>query len=91
MCNTIKHKGPDSEGFFFNNNLGLGIRRLAIIDLQAGNQPIHNEDSTIWIVLNGKIYNFLECRRELKEKHQFYTKTDTEIIVGTTATACGHC
>jgi len=81
MCNVIKHRGPDSEGIFLNNNIGLGIRRLAIIDLQTGNQPIHNEDKTLWLVLNGEIYNFLELRQQLKKKHNFYTKTDTEVIL----------
>lgn len=81
MCNVIKHRGPDSEGLFLNNNIGLGIRRLAIIDLQTGNQPIHNEDKTLWLVLNGEIYNFLELRKELEKKHKFYTKTDTEVIL----------
>lgn len=81
MCNIIKHRGPDSDGFFLNNNIGLGIRRLAIIDLQTGNQPIHNEDKTLWLVLNGEIYNFLELRKELEKKHNFYTKTDTEVIL----------
>ncbi|PIU83495.1 MAG: asparagine synthase (glutamine-hydrolyzing) [Elusimicrobia bacterium CG06_land_8_20_14_3_00_38_11] len=81
MCNIIRHRGPDSDGFFLNNNIGLGIRRLAIIDLQTGNQPIHNEDNKIWTVLNGEIYNFLELRQQLEKKHNFYTKTDTEVIV----------
>lgn len=81
MCNIIRHRGPDSDGFFLNNNIGLGIRRLAIIDLQTGNQPIHNEDNKIWTVLNGEIYNFLELRHQLEKKHKFYTKTDTEVIV----------
>ncbi|MDD5688003.1 MAG: asparagine synthase (glutamine-hydrolyzing) [Elusimicrobia bacterium] len=81
MCDIIKHRGPDSEGLFLENEIGLGIRRLAIIDLKTGDQPIHNEDNTIWIVLNGEIYNYLELRTELEKKHKFYTKTDTEIIV----------
>ncbi|OGS44957.1 MAG: asparagine synthase (glutamine-hydrolyzing) [Elusimicrobia bacterium RIFOXYD2_FULL_34_15] len=81
MCDVIKHRGPDSEGIFFNNSTGLGIRRLAIIDLQTGNQPIHNEDKTLWLVLNGEIYNFLELREKLEKNHTFYTKTDTEVII----------
>ena len=81
MCGIIKHRGPDSDGFFIDSNIGLGIRRLAIIDLQTGDQPIHNEDKKIWIVLNGEIYNFLELRKDLEKKHNFYTKSDTEVIV----------
>lgn len=81
MCGVIKHRGPDSEGTFLEDNIGLGIRRLAIIDLQTGNQPIHNEDKTVWVVLNGEIYNFLELREELEKTHRFYTKSDTEVIV----------
>ena len=81
MCDVLKHRGPDSEGIYLNNNIALGIRRLAIIDLQTGNQPIHNEDKTLWLVLNGEIYNFLELRQQLEKKHRFYTKTDTEVIV----------
>ncbi|MEW6556589.1 MAG: asparagine synthase (glutamine-hydrolyzing) [Elusimicrobiota bacterium] len=91
MCNIIRHRGPDSEGYYLSNSkfqipnsefsIGLGVRRLAIIDLQTGNQPIHNEDKTLWIVLNGEIYNFQELRNELERKHKFYTKSDTEVIV----------
>ncbi|MBN1384052.1 MAG: asparagine synthase (glutamine-hydrolyzing) [Elusimicrobia bacterium] len=81
MCSVIKHRGPDSQGTFLENNIGLGIQRLAIIDLQTGNQPIYNEDKTVWVVLNGEIYNFLELRKELEKTHKFYTKSDTEVIV----------
>lgn len=81
MCDAIKHRGPDDEGFYPISNIGLGIRRLAIIDLETGHQPIHNEDKTLWIVLNGEIYNFLDLRKELEEKHTFYTKTDAEVIL----------
>ncbi|MFA5794781.1 MAG: asparagine synthase (glutamine-hydrolyzing) [Candidatus Brocadiia bacterium] len=85
MCGLIRHRGPDSEGVYLSANgtrAGLGIRRLAIIDLQTGDQPIHNEDKTIWLVLNGEIYNFDQLRAELQAKgHRFYTKTDTETIV----------
>lgn len=81
MCGVIKHRGPDSIGIFLENNIGLGIQRLAIIDLQTGNQPIHNEDKTLQVVLNGEIYNFSELRKDLEKKHKFYTKTDTEVIV----------
>lgn len=77
------HRGPDEEGFYLeSNSVALGVRRLSIIDLQTGRQPIHNEDKTIWVVFNGEIYNFLELRKELiAEGHNFYTQSDTEVIV----------
>lgn len=82
MSNTLVHRGPDDEGFFIERNVGLGIRRLSIIDLVTGHQPISNEDDRIWIILNGEIYNFPELRDELEKKgHRFSTKTDTETIV----------
>lgn len=86
MNNTLMHRGPDDEGYFFDNtagaSCGFGHRRLSIIDLYTGKQPIHNEDQTIWIVYNGEIYNFQELRHDLeKQGHKFYTKTDTEVIV----------
>lgn len=81
MCNVIIHRGPDDEGIHIDNKIGLGIRRLSIIDLQTGHQPIHNEDKTLWMVLNGEIYNFLQLRETLEAKHKFYTKTDTEVII----------
>jgi asparagine synthase (glutamine-hydrolysing) len=82
MCQSIVHRGPDDEGIYAQGNVGLGMRRLSIIDLAGGKQPIHNEDSTIWVVFNGEIYNFLELRRELEGRgHQFYTHSDTEVIV----------
>ncbi|MEW6026948.1 MAG: asparagine synthase (glutamine-hydrolyzing) [Planctomycetota bacterium] len=82
MCQTIVHRGPDSEGVYIQQSVAMGIRRLAIIDLQTGDQPIHNEDKSIWLVLNGEIYNFQPLREELLRKgHSFYTKTDTEVIV----------
>jgi asparagine synthase (glutamine-hydrolysing) len=82
MCQTIIHRGPDDEGIYARGAVGLGMRRLSIIDLTSGHQPIHNEDKTVWIVFNGEIYNYLELRRELeKAGHRFYTNTDTEAIV----------
>ncbi|HEY6212011.1 MAG TPA: asparagine synthase (glutamine-hydrolyzing) [Vicinamibacterales bacterium] len=82
MCDVIRHRGPDDEGVYVEPGVALGMRRLSIIDLSTGHQPIHNEDRTIWIVFNGEIYNFPQLRRELEEAgHAFYTNTDTEAIV----------
>ena len=82
MCQSIVHRGPDDEGIYVQGPVGLGMRRLSIIDLSGGHQPIHNEDKSIWIVYNGEIYNFPELRRGLEQRgHKFYTHTDTEIIV----------
>lgn len=95
MCDAIVHRGPDDEGYYTSNieggsgggfegeaRVGLGMRRLSIIDLATGKQPIHNEDKTVWVVLNGEIYNYPELRAELKSRgHSFYTNTDTEAIV----------
>lgn len=82
MCETIRHRGPDDKGYILDGNIGLGVRRLSIIDLVRGNQPIHNEDQTLWVVLNGEIYNYLELKSELmKRGHIFYTDSDTEVIV----------
>ncbi|MBM4300089.1 MAG: asparagine synthase (glutamine-hydrolyzing) [Deltaproteobacteria bacterium] len=82
MCRTLTHRGPDDEGYYLNGNVGLAMRRLSIIDLNTGRQPIHNEDRTVWTAFNGEIYNFPELRRELLAKgHTFYTSTDTEVIV----------
>jgi len=82
MCQSIVHRGPDDEGVFAKDGVGLGMRRLSIIDLSGGHQPVFNEDRSIWIVFNGEIYNFSELRRELETRgHRFYTRTDTEVIV----------
>jgi len=82
MTSRLVHRGPDEEGFYLNGSLGLGIRRLSIIDLKTGSQPIFNEDKTKVIVYNGEIYNFSEIRQELVLKgHNFRTRSDTEIIV----------
>lgn len=81
MCQSLQHRGPDDQGYFSDGNIGLGIRRLSVIDLAKGHQPIHNEDKTVWVVLNGEIYNYLELRLELaKSGHAFYTDSDTEVI-----------
>src|SRR5438477_5922715 len=82
MCKTIIHRGPDDEGIYAVGPIGLGMRRLSIIDLAGGRQPVHNEDKSIWVVFNGEIYNFPDLRRELEARgHNFYTHTDTEVIV----------
>ncbi len=82
MNEAIIHRGPDEDGFYLNGGVGLAMRRLAIIDLAGGQQPIFNSDRTKTIVFNGEIYNFQELRRELKEQgHQFYTHSDTEVII----------
>jgi asparagine synthase (glutamine-hydrolysing) len=82
MTDCIIHRGPDDEGFYLDDRAALGIRRLSIIDLATGHQPIHNEDKTVWIVLNGEIYNFPEIKRDLVARgHAFYTNSDTEVIV----------
>jgi asparagine synthase (glutamine-hydrolysing) len=82
MTDTIYHRGPDDDGFYINGQIGLGHRRLSIIDLSLGKQPISNEDGTIWIVFNGEIYNYRELRTFLMQKHhQFKTATDTEVIL----------
>jgi asparagine synthase (glutamine-hydrolysing) len=82
MCQAIVHRGPDDEGIFVKDCTGLGMRRLSIIDLSGGHQPVFNEDRSIWVVFNGEIYNFPELREDLEKRgHRFYTKTDTEVIV----------
>jgi asparagine synthase (glutamine-hydrolysing) len=82
MNQTIVHRGPDDEGIFTGPGIGLGFRRLSIIDLAGGHQPISNEDGTIWVMLNGEIYNYPELRRELEARgHHFATHSDTETIV----------
>jgi asparagine synthase (glutamine-hydrolysing) len=82
MNDAISHRGPDDEGYYFKNNVALGMRRLSIIDLAGGHQPIANEDQSIWIVFNGEIYNFPALRQRLLDRgHQFKTHSDTETIV----------
>src|SRR5438445_3231181 len=82
MNDAIRHRGPDDDGFYFGDGAGLAMRRLAIIDLKGGHQPIHNSDRTAWIVFNGEIYNYRELRKQLEARgHQFYTDSDTEAIV----------
>lgn len=82
MADAIRHRGPDDEGYHVVGAIGLGFRRLSIIDLSTGHQPISNEDGSIWVVFNGEIYNYLELRSELLGKgHTFKTQTDTEVLV----------
>lgn len=82
MNETIIHRGPDSDGFYIDDNIALGFRRLSIIDLDGGSQPIYNEDKSLVIVFNGEIYNFQDIKEELLDKgHKFTTKTDTEVIL----------
>lgn len=83
MTDAIFHRGPDEDGYYCDGRMNLGVRRLSIIDVDTGHQPVHNEDNTIWTVFNGEIYNFHKLRRELEEKgHRFYTDhSDTEVIV----------
>lgn len=83
MMDAIIHRGPDEDGCYSDEKINLGIRRLSIIDVKTGHQPIHNEDKTLWAIFNGEIYNFQDLRKELKQKgHRFYTDhSDTEVIV----------
>ena len=83
MCAAIAHRGPDDEGYYTSGQVGLGFKRLSIIDLSpAGHQPMPNDDATVWIVFNGEIYNFLELRRELEQKGvRFRSNSDTEVLL----------
>ncbi len=82
MAAALIHRGPNDEGFYFNRNVALGMRRLSIIDLDTGHQPISNEDRSVWVVFNGEIYNYRELRERLVARgHQFSTHSDTEVIV----------
>jgi asparagine synthase (glutamine-hydrolysing) len=83
MTDTIIHRGPDEDGYYSDGKINLGMRRLSIIDLSTGQQPIHNEDKNLWTIFNGEIYNFQELRKDLEAKgHRFYTNhSDTEVIV----------
>ncbi len=82
MLGLIRHRGPDSFGVYVDASVGLGSARLSILDLAGGDQPIHNEDRTVWVVYNGEIFNHPELRVELEAGgHRFYTRTDTELLV----------
>lgn len=81
MMAALAHRGPDDAGMWSEGPAALGFRRLAIIDLKTGRQPMSNEDGSVWIVLNGEIYNYVELRQELKGSHQFRTESDTETVL----------
>jgi asparagine synthase (glutamine-hydrolysing) len=82
MCDAMVHRGPDDAGYYSADRVALGMRRLSIIDLATGHQPVHNEDESVWVVFNGEIYNFQSLRESLEQQgHKFYTGTDTEVIV----------
>ncbi len=82
MCDRIVHRGPDDYGSYVEGPVGIGMRRLSIIDLDGGKQPIPNEDRTVWVILNGEIYNYKELKRQLEAQgHRFATASDTEVIV----------
>ena len=82
MTDALWHRGPDDEGFLVQRSVGLGMRRLSIIDVEGGRQPIHNEDKSVWVVFNGEIYNHDELRDDLQAMgHTFYTRSDTEVVV----------
>lgn len=84
MCSRMVYRGPDDEGIYVDGRAGLGMRRLSIIDLEGGTQPIFNEDRSICVVQNGEIYNFPALRKELTSRgHQLRTRSDTEVIVVT--------
>jgi asparagine synthase (glutamine-hydrolysing) len=81
MCDRIQHRGPDAYGYYQKGPVALGHRRLSIIDVSGGNQPLGNEDGSIQIIFNGEIYNYLELRADLvKRQHQFVTQSDTEVL-----------
>ena len=82
MTASIAHRGPDDEGYVFDEGMGFGFRRLSIIDLAGGHQPMSDADETVWVILNGEIYNFKELRAELEQRgYKFRTRSDTEVII----------
>jgi asparagine synthase (glutamine-hydrolysing) len=82
MIGSLRHRGPDGVGFYCRDEIGFAHSRLSIIDLASGDQPIHNEDQSVWVTFNGEIFNYVELRAELERKgHRFYTQSDTEVIV----------
>src|SRR5258706_11846119 len=92
MNRAIVHRGPDEDGFYHKENVGLAMRRLSIIDLASGQQPIHNADKTKWIIFNGEIYNYQLLRDELlKSGRELYTKSDTEVVLALYDEWCADC
>ena len=82
MAGSIAHRGPDDEGYYMSGSLGFGFRRLSIIDLAGGHQPMSDSQEKVWVIFNGEIYNFQELREELQScGHRFRTRSDTEVIV----------
>jgi len=82
MSGVLNHRGPDDTGFYIDNDVALGHKRLSIIDLSTGKQPMHNEDKSVWLIMNGEIYNFQELRKDLESKgHRFCTRSDSEILI----------
>ena len=78
MCRVISHRGPDDDGFYTDGAVGIGMRRLSIVDVAGGHQPISNEDGSVWVVFNGEIYNYQELRSDLISRgHRFKTNSDT--------------
>src|SRR5579863_2281481 len=82
MSDAIAHRGPDDSGLYISGPIGLGFRRLSIIDLGGGHQPLCNEDGSVWVIFNGEIYNYRDLRKDLLQKgHTFKTNSDTEVLV----------
>ncbi|MDQ2943775.1 MAG: hypothetical protein M3R21_08935, partial [Candidatus Dormibacteraeota bacterium] len=82
MCSALVHRGPDDEGTVHLDGVTFGVRRLSIIDLEGGHQPMHNEDSMVWVIQNGEIYNHLELRQLLiTAGHSFKSQADTEVLL----------
>jgi asparagine synthase (glutamine-hydrolysing) len=82
MNRQILHRGPDEDGFYIQENIGLAMRRLSIIDLRSGQQPMSNEDGTVWLVYNGEIYNHAQLRAQLEARgHRYRSRSDTETII----------
>src|SRR5215469_15135616 len=82
MCDVIRHRGPDDEGYYVDGGCAIGMRRLSIIDLSGGHQPISNEDGSIWVVFTGEIYDYQALRESLGRRgHRLVTRSDTEVLV----------